>query len=107
VLEAAQAEDVFRRLDAYAHLVAVVGPSVGEPVYRRADEPAENAAVFGDLEGPLAVAFETVHADELHGHRLTAARPGQLEAQTSVGVDFLLGRFGPGFSWDGDGEGSP
>jgi len=60
VLEAAEPEQVFRRLDAHAHLVAVVGAGVREPVDDRADRRAEDQVALGDFLGTREVWLETV-----------------------------------------------
>jgi hypothetical protein len=60
VLEAAEAEQVLGRLDADAHLVAVVGARVREAVHERPDGRAQDQPALGDRARPLAVRLEAV-----------------------------------------------
>ena len=68
VLEAAEAEQVLRRFDADAHLVAVVGPRVGEAVDDRADGRAQDQPALGDLPRALMVGLEAVFGWRQVGH---------------------------------------
>jgi hypothetical protein len=60
VVEATQPDHVLARLHGDAHLVAVVGAGVREPVHHRAHQTAQDAAALGDLTCALGVGLLAV-----------------------------------------------
>jgi hypothetical protein len=60
VLEALEAEEVLRRLDADAHLVPIVRAGIREPMDDRADRRPQDQPALGDLPRPQQVRLEAV-----------------------------------------------
>ena len=85
-LEAAKAEQVLGRLDADAHLLAVVGARIREPVDDRAHGRAQDEPALGDVAGPVGVLLEGVLRVARGGHRRdsrTISRSSTLSRPTS------------------------
>jgi hypothetical protein len=87
MLEASKPEQILRRLDAYAELVAVVGAGIVEPMHQRPDRRAQDQPLLGDLPRPLTFRLTAVHGVLFHArNRIRGIMPCPLTEVRNVGV---------------------